>query len=380
VNRAVVLDAPGRIEVRMVPLATAGPGEVVVRAAWAGICGSDVDLRDGNRPLPFARYPIVPGHEWSGIVETVGDGVDRSLLGNPVVGENIGPCSRCTPCGRGDAQGCESGYDEAGFTIDGAWAEQVVVPASLLRALPATADLRSAAGIEPAACAAEALRRAELTRSSRVAIVGGGTIGLLCAQLIRELAGELVVVDQDPSKGGVAERCGATYFVGPESAAAGLDSHFDLVIEAAGATGTANLALKLAQRGGLVVLCGISPADDTISTLAVVSKRLEVASVFGASRGAWIDAVDAFKDQRLDPGLLVTHELGLDEAADALDLVARRPRGVGKVLLRPGPAAGAYERPRRLQDGATVECRRTPGLCAPTRWTDPGGTYPERMR
>ncbi len=335
VIRAAVLDGPGRIDVRTIPPLQARSGEAVVRVAWAGICGSDVDLRDGSRPAPFAKYPIVPGHEWSGIVEAVGAGVDRSLVGQPVVGENIRPCSRCVPCGTGDTPNCENGYDETGFTIDGAWAEQLVVPASLLHPLPPRADLRSAAGIEPGACAAEALRRAELVRTPHVAIVGAGTIGLLCAQLVSDVADELVVIDPDLSKREIAEQCGATCFVGPDTASADFDDHFDLVIEAAGAAGTATLAVKLARRGGRVVLCGIPLADDTISTLAVVSKHLHVSSVFGASRGAWSDAVAAFNEKRLDPGLLVTHQLGLDEVARALDLVARRPQGVGKVLLRP---------------------------------------------
>ncbi len=335
VIRAVVVEEPGEIEVRMVSLAAPGPGEVVVRVAWAGICGSDVDLRDGTRPKPFVRYPIIPGHEWSGIVEMVGDGVNRSLIGQPVVGENIRPCSRCAPCGSGDTPRCESGYEETGFTINGAWAEQVIVPAFLLHVLRSSADLHSAAGIEPGACAAEALRRAELASAPRVAIVGGGTIGLLCAQLARESADELVVIDQEPSKRDIAERCGAIGFIGPHAAAEEFDGHFDLVIEAAGAPGTASLAMQLARRGGQVIICGTPPADDTISTLVVVAKHLEITSVFGASRGAWIDAVEAFNDQRLDPGLLVTHELGLDHAADALNLVARRTPGVGKVLLRP---------------------------------------------
>jgi threonine dehydrogenase-like Zn-dependent dehydrogenase len=165
--------------------------------------------------------------------------------------------------------------------------------------------------------------------------VGGGTIGLLCVQLAPHSSSELVVVDPDLSKRQLAEQCGASTFVTPDAAAEQFENHFDLVIEAAGVSGTADLAVKLARRGGRVVLCGIPPADDKISTPAIVSKRLEVGSVFGASRAAWIDAVEAFNDLRLDPGLLVTHELSLDHAADALDLVARHSPGVGKILLRP---------------------------------------------
>jgi 2-desacetyl-2-hydroxyethyl bacteriochlorophyllide A dehydrogenase len=334
-TRAVVLDGPGRLAVRDVAAPSAGPGEAVVRVEWAGICGSDVDLRDGRRPPPFARYPIVPGHEWSGVVEAVGPGADTGLLNRRVVGENIRSCGRCDPCRRGDTPACETGYEETGFTLDGAWADRLVVPASLLHPLPAAADLRSAAGIEPAACAAAALRRTELVAGQRVAVVGGGTIGLLCAQLARPQASDLVVVDPDAAKTELARRCGADRLVAPELAGRELNARFDVVVEAAGVAGSASLAIELARRGGRVVICGIPPADDTITTLAVVAKRLTISTVFGATQDAWRDAVAAFAADRLDPGVLVTHELDLDDAAHALDLVAGRRPGVGKVLLRP---------------------------------------------
>lgn len=334
-SRAVVLTEPGRLEVRQAIPPTPGPGDAVIHVAWAGICGSDVDLRDGRRPAPFARYPIVPGHEWSGVVEAIGSDVDRSWLDQPVVGENIRPCKHCAPCGRGDVLDCETGYDETGFTIDGAWADLLVVPAALLHRLPAGADLRSAAGIEPAACAAEALRRADLVDGERVALVGGGTIGLLCAQLAHRSSLQLTVVDPIASKADLAHRCGAERFVGPEAAEEDLDGHFDTVIEAAGAVGTAALATRLARRGGRVVLCGIPPASATVSTQTIVAKRLAISSVFGASEPAWRDAVESFADHGLDPGMLVTHEFNLDDAAAALELVARRGAGVGKVLLHP---------------------------------------------
>ncbi len=280
-GRAVVFEEPGQVEVRSVDPPMIAPGEVVVRVAWAGICGSDLDLRDGHRPAPYARYPIVPGHEWSGVVEAVGDGVDRSWLDQPVVGENIRPCARCAPCGLGAVLDCETGYDETGFTIDGAWADLVVVPAALLHRLPAGADLRSAAGIEPAACAAEAIRRAELAEGERVAIVGGGTIGLLCAQLVRRSASELVVVDPDATKVVLARQCGVDRVIGPEAVGGEFEGRFDLVIEAAGVIGTAALSVTLARRGGRVVLLGIPPAADSVNTLALVAKRLELVTVFG---------------------------------------------------------------------------------------------------
>ena len=106
----------GEIAVRDRATPVAGPGEVLVRVAWAGICGSDVDLLRGRRPAPFARYPIVPGHEWSGTVEAIGARRRRGVCWpRLVVGENIRPCGTCDPCRRGDVPSCEAGYEETGL-------------------------------------------------------------------------------------------------------------------------------------------------------------------------------------------------------------------------------------------------------------------------
>ena len=333
-NRAVVIEEPGRLRLRASETPAPGPGEVLVRVAWAGMCGSDVDLLTGERPDGFVRYPVVPGHEWSGTVVAAGPGVVPGLVGCGVVAESIRPCDACAPCRDGNAPACETRYDETGFTRDGAWADHVVVPARLVHLLPDGADLRSAAGIEPAACAAAAVERAAPAAGDRVAVVGGGTIGLLATQLVHAvLPSELVVVEPMRSRWSMAERCGATQVVA--RAPVELESSFDVVIEAAGAAGTAQRAMDLARRGARVALAGIPAPRDVVVTQRIVSKQLQVSGIFGAPRHAWLRALEAFRDGALDPGMLVTHEVPLDEARQALDLVARRSAGVGKVLLRP---------------------------------------------
>jgi threonine dehydrogenase-like Zn-dependent dehydrogenase len=334
VNRAVVIEEPGRLRLRAGETPAPGPGEVLVRVAWAGMCGSDVDLLTGERPDGFVRYPVVPGHEWSGTVVASGPGVVPDLVGCGVVAESIRPCDACAPCRNGNAPACETRYDETGFTRDGAWADHVLVPARLVHPLPDGADLRSAAGIEPAACAAATVDRAAPAAGERVAVVGGGTIGLLAMQLLHAAQpSELVVVEPMRSRWSMAERCGATRVVA--QSAAELESSFDVVVEAAGAVGSAQCAIDLARRGARVALAGIPAPHDVVVTQRIVSKQLQVGGIFGAPRHAWLRALEAFRAGVLDPGLLVTHEVPLDEARRALDLVAQRSPGVGKVLLRP---------------------------------------------
>jgi threonine dehydrogenase-like Zn-dependent dehydrogenase len=307
---------------------------VRVAVAWAGICGSDRDLLAGTRPPGFVRYPVIPGHEWSGIVDAVGEGVDGSLVGQPVVGEGFRSCTTCPACRRGDTTLCEAAYEETGFTQPGTWSDHVIVPARLLHVLAPDADLRAAAGLEPAACVAEAFLLAEPRAGERIAVVGGGNLGLLATQLLA--SAQPVALTVFDTRHDIAERahaCGATD-VRHSNDVTGLE--FDVVVEAAGGAGSAALAVQLARRGGRVVLTGIPMgATDSILTRQLVTKQLSVHTVFGAPRRAWEHAVLAFSAGTLDPGVLVTHELPLEEISSAFRLLDEQPEGLGKILLRP---------------------------------------------
>jgi len=334
--RAVVIDGPG--ELRVVPVLPRPPAAdaALVRVAWAGICGSDRELLAGTRPAPYASYPIVPGHEWSGTVVDVGPGVDRGLVGAAVVGEGFRSCLRCDACRRGDTNLCESAYDETGFTQPGACADYLTLPARLLHVLPPGADLRAAAGLEPAACVAAACLHAAPVPGERVAVVGAGMLGLLATQLLA--AGgpaETTVVHTRRSRAELAIRCGASMFLTRDEAAAHA-GRYDLVIETAGASGAARLATDLARRGGRVVLTGI-PArdDDPPNPVDLVVNQITVHTVFGAPSRAWSYAVRAFAAGKLDPALLITHEIVLEDATEAFRVLREERASAVKVLLYP---------------------------------------------
>ncbi|MEJ8279500.1 zinc-dependent alcohol dehydrogenase [Pseudonocardia spirodelae] len=319
----------------MVDTAGEGPpahGEVRVAVAYAGICGSDREIVAGTRAAGFVRYPVVPGHEWSGTVVELGPGTDPRLLGRRVVGEGFRFCGACTACRRGDTNLCLSGYDETGFTRPGACADELRLPARLLHVLPDDADLRAAALIEPAACMAEAVLAARPRPGERVAVVGGGTLGLLAVQLLAAHSpAELLVVDPRPRPEALA--CGAGEVRTPAAARSGA-GRFDLVLEAAGARGTGRLAVSLARRGGRVVLTGLfGGADDDLPPAELVSAAVTVHTVFGAPSRAWTEAVSAFVDGRLRPLALVSDVHVLEDARGLLTPDAPVPGG--KVLLHP---------------------------------------------
>lgn len=334
--RAVWIDEPGELRVRPADPARPGRGEALVRVAYAGICGSDRELLAGTRPPQYVRYPVLPGHEWSGTVVEVGAGADPRLVGRKVVGEGFRGCGGCAACRRGEDNLCESGYAETGFTEPGAWSDFVTLPAALLHNRPDDADLRAAAGLEPAACVAAACLRADLQPGERAAVVGAGMLGLLGVQLLAAAgAGEIVAVDPTPGRAELAERCGAAALVGPGDVP-GHAGDFDVVLEAAGASGSTALAVELARRGGRVALTGI-PSQDTQppDPATLVVKALTVHAVFGAAPPAWAHAVRAFAAGLLDPGVLMGREVGLEDAATAFRLLDDERAATVKVLLVP---------------------------------------------
>lgn len=335
-SRAIVVDEPGVHRLVEGERPEPGPGDVLVRVAAAGICLSDREVYHGRRDPGYVRYPVTPGHEWSGTVEAVGGGVDPALVGRRTVAEGFRVCGTCERCRAGDTSLCTGGYDETGFTRPGAFADHVTVPARLLHLLADDADLRSAALLEPAAVVAGAVRAGSPEPGERIAVVGAGTLGLLAVQFLAAYApGGLTVIEPRAQRAALAPSFGAHEIIGPTEAER-RHGHFDLVVETAGAPTTAATSCLLARRGGRVVLTGMfAPGATGIDPVHLSLAQLTVRSVFGAPSDAWSFAVRAFTAGLLDPGPLITHEFPLERYAEALALVGGGDPGTGKVLLRP---------------------------------------------
>jgi threonine dehydrogenase-like Zn-dependent dehydrogenase len=378
--RAYLVTAPHRCSLAELATPEPGPGEVLVAPAAVGICGSDIELRDGRRPAGYVRYPVVPGHEWAGHVVSVGAGVTGLDPGAPVVAEGVRACGTCARCAEGRNNLCSGPYAETGFTHPGALAERLVVPAALLHRLPPGRPIAAAALIEPAACVATGLLEVGYPApDSRIAVVGDGPLGLLAVALLRLGAPrELVMFGSRPDRTGYARRLGATDVVlradphpaelaarpaglggltpddprvgsgwagGPALgglaagglAAGGLaGSGFDLVVEATNSGTGAATALSLARRAGTVILLGISGlAGPTLHPDVISLNHLRVQGVFAASRTAWRWLVSLYTDGLFDPADLITHRFGLDEVDEAFAVLADRDAGALKVVVEP---------------------------------------------
>ena len=199
-RRALVITEPGSIALQDVAELVPGPGEVVARPVHTGICGTDLELLAGVVDPAYVRYPLVPGHEWSGVIEAVGPGVTGLDPGQPVIAEGIIPDRVCAQCVQGHTNLCVV-YDELGFTRAGAAADQVLLPAQVVHVLGGSADLLEAALAEPAAVAWRAIGRGRPRPGERVAVVGDGTLALITAHLLRLYSpAELIVCGQRPAQ------------------------------------------------------------------------------------------------------------------------------------------------------------------------------------
>lgn len=341
--KALLLSGPGRADLVEMATAEIGPDDVLIRSRAVGICGSDVELYRGIRPEGFYRFPIVPGHEWAGEVAAVGENVRTVKPGEKVVTEGFLFCGACRNCRTGLTNLCERGYDEIGFTRTGGMAEYVAVPARQVHRLPHTCSLEEAALLEPTAVVVHAFLRARPLPGDMVVVVGDGTIGLLAVQVARLFScAAIVLIGSRPERLAMARKLGATYTINgrqddPATLLAALTEGrgADLVFEGGTRPEGVATALRLAKRGGTVLLEGIAGAHAQLSVESdlFVLNHLSVFGIFGASSAAWTYTVQIFASGLLNLVPLITHRFALADYQRALDTLVDRQPGTLKVLL-----------------------------------------------
>ncbi|MDL2398762.1 zinc-dependent alcohol dehydrogenase family protein [Rhizobium mayense] len=335
--KAVRLESIGSMTMRSVEKPAARPGELLVRVLAAGICGSDRHMYKGEYPTAI---PVTMGHEFCGIVEEVGNEVAGFTGGEIVTVDPNIACGRCHACTRGRVNLCEN-LTAIGVTRDGGFAEYAAVPYRQAFTLPAELNPVHGAFCEPLACCLHAIDKAEIRPGESVAILGGGVIGLLMVQLAR-LAGasQVILITRQLSRRQTALQVGATHAFDPaasDAVAAVRDvTHggADVVIECAGVPDTLQTGLRMARRGGIFVLFGVTPAGVEVPVLpfnllvSEVDIRPAYLNPFTHSRAAAMVASGA-----LELDMLVTKSIGLEEVAE---VVGSAPLpGEIKVIVRP---------------------------------------------
>jgi 2-desacetyl-2-hydroxyethyl bacteriochlorophyllide A dehydrogenase len=260
--RAVVWEEPGKVAVTEVADPAPGHGELVVQVGRCGICGTDVHIADGE--FPPTPYPIIPGHEFAGRVVAVGTGVPPGWReGERVAVDPSLFCGYCPACHAGRGNLCAN-WNAIGDTVSGAFAEYVAVPAANTYRIPDSVDDAQGALIEPLSCAVHGLRRIGPVTGVDVLLTGAGTMGLLLLQLLRNAgAGSVSVVDRKESRLEAAKAVGAD---GVATDVAALDrGPFGVVVDATGAPAAIEAGFGTLDRGGRLLIFGVTSGDATVS-------------------------------------------------------------------------------------------------------------------
>ena len=273
--RALVISGPGEHCVQLIPRpAITDAADAIVAVSHVALCGTDLRLLAGT--VHDAEYPMVPGHEWSGVVREAPS--DPGLIGQLVVGSNFIPCGECAWCGEGRQQLCPS-LHEVGFSMPGACADFVRLPAANLRPLPSQISPAQGCLTEPLCVAVHAVDRAGDIAGRRAAVLGGGAVGLLIGQVaMASGAADVTIVEPVADRRAIAIELGLAA-TEPTASQPGSRAP-EVVFDATGTASGFTAALDLVRPGGKVVLVGYSSTESTpIAPSIVMLKELEVAGV-----------------------------------------------------------------------------------------------------
>jgi 2-desacetyl-2-hydroxyethyl bacteriochlorophyllide A dehydrogenase len=331
---------PGHLEIVETAVPVPGPGDVLVRIGRSGLCGTDLLVYDGvyrgrKRPVPA---PLVVGHEAAGEVVELGPGVSWPPVGTRVGIEAVSGCRRCHHCLRGSYNLCQD-WHHIGLTCAGVLAEFVALPSASLLPLPDDVAMESAAFLEPLATAVHTLERVRPGPGSSAAIVGPGPLGFLHLQLLQAAGvGPIVMYGQagDDARLELAASLGAETFLGDRSAialhaaafTAGIG--FTLSVEAGGTPNAIRSALDIVAGNGTLVSLGIVPATE-IDVLQVMRKNLTWIGVVSSVRRHFAEAIELIHAGKVQPELLITHQMPLADALAGFD--ALRQRAAVKVMF-----------------------------------------------
>lgn len=337
--------APGEGGYFDVPVPVLAADEVLVKVSYCGICGTDYALYSGNSSFVEngqVTYPIRLGHEWSGVVESVGSGVTKVKAGDPVVGDNFVSCNECPACLKGDYNNC-TGRHNVG-TIDlcwpGSFAEYYMVPERHVYKLAEGISLKEAALCEPLSVAYGGVRKMDMNEDSVVVVIGTGSIGMAAAALSRwKGAGQVYLIGRNSFKLEIAKSLGITGVINskecdPVEELKRLTGGrlADYIIECSGNPSTVQQSLDLATRKGKIALVGFY--ESRLSGLEIdtlVSKEITLIGIMG-EYGNLEAVANIMSEYDLKLSSVITEVVPFDKLKEAI--VAEDKSRVIKTMVK----------------------------------------------
>lgn len=325
--KAARIVEPNQTDVVEAPIPDVGPNDVLIQVKAAGICGTDIHILHGEY---MSSYPLIPGHEFSGVVAAVGESVTRYQVGDRVTADPNIPCNRCAPCQRNQPNQCEN-LAAIGVTRDGAFAEYVTAPEEVVFPI-GDMSFAAAALIEPLACVVWGLKRVQVQSGDNVLVIGAGPMGVLLAQAVAHAgAAQVVVTDTNKSRLELAASLGATATVisdtqQNEKLKELAPNGFDIVADATGIASVLETSIQYIRERGKIWIFGVVPPEETISIVPydVFRKDLTIIGSFAVCR-TFYESIALIQSGAIQVEPLISHKLPITDFARGLEIAQSDP-------------------------------------------------------
>ena len=345
--RAVRIEAFGAAPVIVeVPVPVTGPRDALVRVEATGLCRSDAHAWHGADDT--VRVPYTPGHEFVGVIESVGAEVRRVRPGARVTTPFVNGCGECPDCAAGRAQVCAF-QQQPGFTYDGSFAEFVLIRNADLNAVEIGDDIdpegAALLGCRFATSFRGLVDRAQLQPGERVAVLGCGGVGLSAVMIAAALGARVLAVDVAAGALDLAREAGADAVLdiagmSDDETVVALRSATEggpaVVVEALGRAATLAIGVRSLVSGGRLVQIGLLAADPVVPMGEVIARELSVLGSHGMAAVDYPRLLDLVRSGGLRPESLVARRITLDEAPDALVQLGSGLAPAGVTMIRPG--------------------------------------------
>jgi len=336
--KQAVMTSPGKIEINEVPIPKIGADQVLIRIKRIGVCGSDIHVYYGLHP--YTSYPVIQGHEVSGVISKVGENVENFQPGDLVTIIPQVVCGKCYPCRTGQYHICDN-LKVMGFQTDGAAQEYFAVDANNVIPIPKEINMDHAAFIEPISVGVHAIQKAGDIKGKRILVLGAGTIGNLLAQAARAMGAEKVLItDIKPYKLEKARQCGLKNVVNTskEDLAEKIQQVFgpdkmDYIFECVGAQQTITQAIDNARKGSTIVVVGVFSKDPKVNLGFVQDRELRLLGTLMYQRKDYELAISIVASGKINLEPLITHRFAFDDYLNAYKMIDQSNGKYMKVMI-----------------------------------------------
>lgn len=337
-----VMTAPREIRFDRVPVPQPGPGQVLVKIKRIGICGSDIHVYHGKHP--YTKYPVTQGHEVSGRIAAVGEGVTGFRVGQKVTIEPQVFCGRCHPCTHGKYNLCES-LKVMGFQTTGTASEYFAVDQSKIDVLPEAMDYNEGAMLEPLAVTVHAAKRAGDVKGLNVCVLGCGPIGILLIQSLKAFgAAKVLATDVSDYRLELAKQCGADVTINTKNAEFGramLDAFgpdkADIIYDCAGNDITMDQAIQNARKGSTIILVAVYAGLAHCDLAKLNDSELDLNTTMMYRHEDYVDAIRLVGEGKIQLQPLMSKHFAFQDYLAAYEYIDNNRETTMKVIVDVDP-------------------------------------------